>query len=82
MIGHLGDKPQPLKEFLSLGLFKEKRMSYKIINLSWDAIKEVGLTWKEKDGKETIICKEIPENCAVVFVDIKEWNNARKQAKV
>ena len=31
MIGHLGDKPQSLKEFLSLGLLKEKGTKNKLL---------------------------------------------------
>ena len=57
-------------------------MSAKVIIISWSAIKEVGLTFKDKDGTNSVIARKIPENCAVVFVDLQEWNNARRQAKL
>ena len=57
-------------------------MGGKIIIISWDAVKEVGWTFKDKGGECSIASRKIPENCAVVFVDMLEWRNARRQAKV
>jgi hypothetical protein len=59
-------------------------MSDKAIVISWDAVKAIGYTVKDTAGDVSIRfgIEILPENCAVVFVELEEWNNARKQAKV
>ena len=52
-------------------------MSQKVIIISWDSVKGIGRTLK-LEGEVSIIAEKIPENCAVVFVDLQEWLNAKR----